>query len=112
MRSLPDTEHQEFDRSLSDVFKDFVVRPADSHIGSWIAEFFGRLRHQRVKGAEEAILKIGETIWMLDCGILNHIEHINLRCENLSECDRIGRSIGGRLSKVGGKKNPLEGECL
>jgi len=41
MRSLPDTEHQEFDRSLSDVFKDLVVRPADNHIGSWIAEFLG-----------------------------------------------------------------------
>ena len=60
MRSLPDTEHQEFDRSLSDVFKDFVVRPADGHIGSWIAEFFGTLRHECVKGIEEASLKIGE----------------------------------------------------
>jgi hypothetical protein len=112
MRSPPDTKHQEFDRSLSDVFKDFVVRPADSHIGSWITEFFGRLRHECVKGAEEAILKIGETIWMLDYGLLNHIEHINLGRENLSECNRIGRSIGGRLSKVGRKKNPLERERL
>jgi hypothetical protein len=33
MRCLPDTENQEVDRSLSDVFKDFVVRPADSHNG-------------------------------------------------------------------------------
>jgi hypothetical protein len=23
------------------VFKDLVVRPADNHIGSWIAEFLG-----------------------------------------------------------------------
>ena len=112
MRSLPDTEHQEFDRSLFDVFKDLVVRHANGHIGSWITEFFGGLRHEFVKGAEEALLKIGETIWMLDYGLLNHIEHINLRRENLSERDRIGRSIGGRLSKVGRKKNSLERERL
>jgi hypothetical protein len=112
MRCPPDAEHQKFDRSLSDVFKDLVVRYADSHIGSWIAELFSTLRHECVKGTEEASLKIGETIRMLDYSLLNHIEHINLRRENLSECNRMGRSIGGCLSKVGRKKNPLERERL
>ena len=49
---------------------------------------------------------------MLDCGFLNHIEHINLRRENFRECNRIGRCIGGRRSKVGCKKNSLEREHL
>jgi hypothetical protein len=94
------------------VFKDFVVRRADSHIGSWIAEFFSRLRHECVKGTEEATLQFGQTIWMFDFALLNHIQDVNLRCENLSECNRIGRSLGGRLSEVGRKKNSLERECL
>ncbi len=109
---IPDTEHQQFDRSLPDVLQDLVVRPADSHIGSWIAEFFGTLRHECVKGIKEASLKIGEMIWMLDCGLLNHIEHINLRSKSFRERKRIGRSIGRRRSKVGRKKNSLEGERL
>jgi len=80
------------------------VRLADSHIGSWIAEFFGRLRHECVKSTEEASLKIGHAIWMFDRGLLNHVEHINFRRENFSEYNRIGRSIGGRTVKSVAKR--------
>ncbi len=94
------------------MLNELVVRPADSHIGAWITEFSGRFRHKRVKGTEEASLKIGETIRMLNRIVLNHIEHINLRRENLRECNRVGRSIGSRLSKVGSKENPVERKRL
>ena len=44
---------------LSDVFEDLIVRPADSYIGTRIAEFSGRLRDDGVKSVEEASLKVG-----------------------------------------------------
>ena len=97
---------------LPDVLEDLVVRPANSHIGSRIAEFFGTLRHKGVKSAEESSLKIEESIRMFNGIVLNHIEHIDLRSEYLRECNCIVRCIGSRHSKVGSKKDPLERKRL
>lgn len=59
MSGLPDSEHEQVDRMLFDMFEDSIMSPAYGDKRSWIAEIPGPLWHDTIQGGIKTGLKLG-----------------------------------------------------